>query len=376
MIIDTMQTSNRDYFFQTTAQLENAERKRKKSTNSNGEPIKLQSKVLAIVADPTRDDAVFLAESSGTARRLVLETGESAAVYKGPTAPLPCICLSMDGSTVYAGCWDKSIWSWDVKTHKPGHKFTGHTDFVKSVIYVKSGGRNLLISGGADTDVIIWDPATGERLHVLKGHTHGIQCLAVDPVATAEGNPLTVFSSSSGQGIHSFSIPSSLSETALLEPFKVHETSIYKIFFDEDGELWTASADNIAQCLNRESGWKSETALEHPDYVKDIVIDEARGWVITACRDEEVRVWDRATGELHHTYTGHFEEVTGLLVLGSKVISVSIDATVRQWPLDPKEIQRAKAAGETGAQPAPEPAPESMLTEEEERELDDLLNDN
>ncbi|KAM5471814.1 hypothetical protein MauCBS54593_003220 [Microsporum audouinii] len=370
-----MQTSNRDYFFQTTAQLENAERKREKSKNSNGGPIKLQSKILAITADPTRGDAVFLAESSGAARQLMLETGESAAVYRGPTAPLPCICLSPDGSTVYAGCWDKSIWSWDVKTRKPGHKFSGHTDFVKAVIYASSSGRNLLISGGADAEIIIWDATTGTRLHVLKGHAHGIQCLATDPIAKAEGGPLTVFSASSGQGIQSFTVPPSLSDVALSDPFKVHETSIYKIFFDEDGDLWTASADNIARCLTRQRGWKSETALEHPDYVKDIVVDEARGWVITACRDEEVRVWDRATGELHHTFSGHFEEVTGLLIVGSKVISVSIDATVRQWPLDPREIQQAKAAAEEKTQAAAEPAPESMLTEEEERELDELLND-
>lgn len=61
--------------------------------------------------------------------------------------------------------------------------------------------------------------------------------------------------------------------------------------------------------------------------------------------------------------------------MGSKVISVSIDATVRQWPLDPREIQQAKAAAEEKTQAAAEPAPESMLTEEEERELDELLND-
>lgn len=56
--------------------MENAERKREKSKNSNGGPIKLQSKILAITADPTRGDAVFLAESSGAARQLMLEVGE------------------------------------------------------------------------------------------------------------------------------------------------------------------------------------------------------------------------------------------------------------------------------------------------------------
>ena len=42
------------------------------------------------------------------------------------------------------------------------------------------------------------------------------------------------------------------------------------------------------------------------------------GWLFTACRDEEVRVWDLGTGELVCTYSGHFEEVTGLEVVGGE----------------------------------------------------------
>lgn len=44
--------------------------------NTNGAPIKLMSKILAIAADPFSSRSVYVAESAGTVRRLVLEVGE------------------------------------------------------------------------------------------------------------------------------------------------------------------------------------------------------------------------------------------------------------------------------------------------------------
>lgn len=65
-----------------------------------------------------------------------------------------------------------------------------------------------------------------------------------------------------------------------------------------------------------------------------------------------------------------------MLLLGSRVVSVSIDATLRQWSLEPSELGRAKTEREEGASAeVDEPPPKSLLTEEEERELDELLND-
>lgn len=51
------------------------EQKRKdaKSQNGNGNPIRLQSKILAIKADPLNAGSVYVAQSGGTVRRIVLE---------------------------------------------------------------------------------------------------------------------------------------------------------------------------------------------------------------------------------------------------------------------------------------------------------------
>lgn len=67
--------------------------------------------------------------------------------------------------------------------------------------------------------------------------------------------------------------------------------------------------------------------------------------------------------------------MTGLLLIGSLVVSVSIDATIRQWSLRPKDLQ--KAIEEAKKKPAEEEQPkqESMLTEEEERELAELMGE-
>ena len=54
-------------------------RKALKSNNKNGNPIRLPSKVLALITDPQDAGAVYVAESGGTARRLVLDVGKASS---------------------------------------------------------------------------------------------------------------------------------------------------------------------------------------------------------------------------------------------------------------------------------------------------------
>lgn len=62
---------------------------------------------------------------------------------------------------------------------------------------------------------------------------------------------------------------------------------------------------------------------------------------------------------------------------GSTIVSVGIDATIRQWSLRPDELQQAvdlakKPADEEKEEEKPA---ESMLTAEEEAELAELMGD-
>jgi aspartate/methionine/tyrosine aminotransferase len=67
--------------------------------------------------------------------------------------------------------------------------------------------------------------------------------------------------------------------------------------------------------------------------------------------------------------------VTGLALLGLTLVSVGIDATIRQWSLKPDDLRNA--VEQATKPPADEQTANtgSMLTEEEERELAELLEE-
>lgn len=330
------------------------------------------------------------------------QTGTISHTYRPSTSQLaPLTCLAVGGKSgerkLYAGCWDKHIYCWDIEgssaTSTATKRLSGHTDFVKAVLSITLNGKEILVSASADATLIVWDPSTDTRLTILKGHSRGVQALALESIESTENTQYaTVFSGDSNREIRrwhisstsSFEIPTigpaDAEATSLdIDPLVVHETSIYTLHFDSNLDLYTASADKSAKVLARNRNWEADTTLPHPDFVRDIAIDEQGGWIITACRDEEVRIWDSGTGDLHHVYSGHYEEVTGVLVLpNAKVISVSIDGTVRQWSLKPQDLERAREAARTEVleeDGEKKVEKKSLMTAEEEAELAELMDD-
>ena len=254
----------------------------------------------------------------------------------------------------------------------------------------------LLISGGADSKIIVWDAATGDRLHTLRDKTDtmmALQDLVLDPEDSSDSE-IVLVSSSSDPHIRrwriSLSSASQIMDTAqeivsqgqpARDTILEHETSVYRVIFSGDGEdadLWTASADGTAKRLSRARNWTTEETYEHGDYVRAVAVTS--DCVITAGRDEDVKVWDRATGKLYHVYDGHYEEVTGLVVLDGekKVISISIDGTIRTWGLGKADLEKARKEREEklkGVLEEEKAKPKkSLLTAEEEAELAELMD--
>lgn len=258
------------------------------------------------------------------------------------------------------------------------------------MLCLRLNGTNLLISGAADASIVIWNAENGEKLHTLRGRTRGVLDLAVDPttyppspLAAQEGT--TFFSAGSDKEIRRWRITSDVSSVSEIEtekPILQHETSVYKLQFDVDDDLWTASADGTVKCLSRERGWEADTVLVHGDYIRAVVIDERGGWIASAGRDEDIKIWDRGSGKLHHTFSGHFEEITGMVLVGQTVVTVSIDATVRQWSLKPEDLRKAVKKAEEASNRVEEEAEEKvdvaekkvLMTADEERELAELMS--
>lgn len=266
---------------------------------------------------------------------------------------------------------------------------------------------DILISGSADSTIIIWNVSDGSKLHTLVGHSRGVLCLAIDQFeeerpehedGSGGNDPITLFSGSSDREIRRWKIPttttirgsssssSSNGPRSNLSsedpPIISHETSVYALHFDMDDDLWTASADGTAKCLSRANGWQVDTILQHGDYVRAVAVDETAGLVITAGRDEDVKIWDKASGKFVFAYRGHYDEITGLVCLKGRsiVVSVGIDGTVRRWSLKGEDIEKAKREREDeerGLEKEEEVTgeKESLVTEDEEKELAELMDE-
>lgn len=341
-----------------------------------------------------------------------------------------------------------------MKSRKRSRRYGGgHGDFVKCVAVARLAGVDggqVLISGGADAAVVVWCVAGGEKLHVLRGHARGVLGLAVEPAPEPEdelargqgqGAPaphnLTVWSACSSRSLRRWDVArgsagavpfASGADGAATDALDVHDTSVNRLCFSfltspSSGDvspfdasratLHTASSDGSAKTLSplRAAHSQRSTAqytttqtLQHPDFVRAvIVVAPPCGYsdplVVTACRDENVRVWDAGDGALLGELEGHYEEVTDLVGLrnvgGQDVlVSVSIDGTVRRWGWRREVIESGGKGGERegdggdaegaggGAAGEAEASTgkgggkgEVELTEEEENELAELMDE-
>ncbi|CAG8569386.1 18726_t:CDS:2 [Acaulospora morrowiae] len=346
-------------FFQSDHDLSVQKRRAAKQNNKSGDPIVCTSKVLCMLL-PDEPNHIYIGESGFIARKKNLLTGKTVGTFSGHNGPVTCLALWYKDGAAYliTGSWDKTLRKFDVESKESLVTFTYHTDFVKSLVV--SHTRSRLYSGSSDQDIRSWDLLTDKPLQVFKGHKRGIEDLAFD-----EGENF-LYSASSDRLVMKWNPLTA----ECLQVFEGHLTSIYSLkVFDE--EMWTASADMTVKRWDLITG-KPDTSFDHPDFVKCIAFFGS--YVITGSRDEMIRIFDIGSGKLICEIEGHFDEVSCMAIRGTTLYTGSLDCTIRKWLL--VDIINPKKDEEVGSQVKTEVSvsqKEVMLTEEEEKELAELL---
>jgi WD40 repeat protein len=102
---------------------------------------------------------------------------------RGHNAAVSSVVLNTTTTLFFSSSWDKTIiiWGLDIAGRKATvrHTLQGHTQGVLGVRSISlCPDARLLVSGGDDDTVRVWEAATGHQVRVLEGHTHAVLSVA------------------------------------------------------------------------------------------------------------------------------------------------------------------------------------------------------
>ncbi len=213
----------------------------------------------------------------------LMRPGAGVADFVGHGGMVRAVDISADGRRVITASFDYSAALWDFEEQRRIAVLDGHDGPVTSVKFLAGGARAA--SAGDDGKVRIWSlgGAKPRLLHTLRGHSHKTMALAVDP-----------------------------------------------------GGQWLASGgwDKTVRIWDLTNGEESRR-IEVPVPVNALAVTDGGRRIAVGGHDPFIYVYDVLTGHAKGKLEGHRMGITALDVSadGNRLLSASIDKTVRLWDL-------------------------------------------
>jgi WD40 repeat protein len=202
----------------------------------------------------------------------------------------------------------------------------------------------LLVSGGQDTTLKLWDADMGRHLRTLHGHTDMVNHVAFSPdgtrIVSAGYGDLTVriWDVASGKTTMTLAGVENVNDGDYFAP----QGNVPRPQENVEGVGFSPDGQRIAACVHGQENsvklWDAETGellrtIRTPVGPRWIAFNTDGTCIGTACLDGSCRVWNVETGEEDLILSGHAQRVTALAFNsdGQRVFSSSLDGTVKVW---------------------------------------------
>jgi WD40 repeat protein len=270
---------------------------------------------------------------------------------------------------------------WDINEGRVIRTFRGHSDCVSPVCM--SADERFVVSGSYDNSIRLWDMATGESL-LLEGHTNSVFTLAL----SCDGDILA--SGGRDKIVRLWDLKRGLK----MKTGTLHDDSIFNILFSKrELEIVSAGGDGVivAWDYKRETyrtiadteqivdalaispsgtyiaAGSREKSLKIYEYASGVLFREldcfsSEVCVISFSKDGKyiatgagwpyvIRVYETGSGTPVHAFFGHNDSVNGVSFIdgNTRIISSSVDATIRIWDMASGECVKVFGAGNVRA---------------------------
>ncbi|KAH7408595.1 F-box/WD repeat-containing protein pof1 [Phaeosphaeria sp. MPI-PUGE-AT-0046c] len=217
------------------------------------------------------------------------------------------------GDLLVSGGCDRDVRVWNLATGYPQFTLRGHTSTVRCL---KMSDANTAISGSRDTTLRIWDLKKGQCKHVLIGHQASVRCLEIHGDIVVSGSYDTTAKIWS------------ISEGKCLRTLTGHFSQIYAIAFDGK-KIATGSLDTSVRIWDPNDGKCLAVLQGHTSLVGQLQMRD--DILVTGGSDGSVRVWSLANYQAIHRLAAHDNSVTSLQFDNTRIVSGGSDGRVKVW---------------------------------------------
>lgn len=226
------------------------------------------------------------------------------------------------GAVVVSGGCDREVRVWDVESGECIHTLRGHTSTVRCMRVLD--GRPIAVSGSRDSTLRVWDIEKGECLHLLSGHEHSVRCIEVHGNKVVSGSydaTCRLWDVDTGQCLH---------------VFRGHIHQIYAVAFDGI-RVVTGSLDSTVRIWSAETGEFLALLQGHTSLVGQVILLPASpatstpATLVTGGSDGRVIVFDLSTFDTVHRLCAHDNSVTCLQVDERFIVTGGNDGRIKLW---------------------------------------------
>ncbi|MEO6253083.1 MAG: caspase family protein [Ferruginibacter sp.] len=211
----------------------------------------------------------------------------------GHTAAINSVSFSPDGKYIVTGSDDLIAKVWDKISGRLLYSLYGHKENIRSVVFSPDGSR--IITASINDRARIWDAKTGLLISVMNDEA-GINS---GPVYSTDGRYILSVGSLSREHFEPFTANLwDANGDKLIYKF-VHDDHVKAAAFSTDGEkIITASKDNSVKIWSALNGTQLADLKGHKDEVLHISFSQNGKLALTVSKDKTAKIWNADNGAL------------------------------------------------------------------------------